>query len=281
VHVKPRGATKKPLRSEAARDKSFLAVAERLFATLETFTNFREGELSLDQVTRLNGLPKSTSFRLLQSLEKCGFLIQNNETGRYSLGERFFALANSGLPYQRLISIAKPFLHSLMLTFGESVNLGVYDEGMVAHIFAIDSPKPYRVTATIGNRANLHCTGMGKSIAAYLRSEELERALLKHGLPAKTSRTLTSTESLLADLATVRQTGVSHDNQEDVEGVECFAAPLFDKDGALTAAISISGPSVRMGPQAESMRAAVRETARRISRMLGWNTVEPVDAPKT
>jgi len=269
--VKPRGSTKRPLRGETARDKSFLAVAERLFSTLETFTNFREGELSLDQITRLNGLPKSTSFRLLQSLEKCGFLAQNRETGRYSLGERFFALANSGLPYQRLISIAKPFLHSLMLTFGESVNLGAYDEGMVAHIFAIDSPKPYRVTATIGNRANLHCTGMGKSIAAYLLPEELERALLQHGLPAKTSCTLTSTESLLADLATVRQTGVSHDNQEDVEGVECFAAPLFGKDGALIAAISISGPSIRMGGQAEAMRAAVAETARRISRMLGWN----------
>jgi DNA-binding IclR family transcriptional regulator len=278
VRVKPRGATKRPLRGETARDKSFLAVAERLFTTLETFTNFREGELSLDQITRLNGLPKSTSFRLLQSLEKCGFLAQNGETGRYSLGERFFALANSGLPYQRLISIAKPFLHSLMLTFGESVNLGVYDEGMVAHIFAIDSPKPYRVTATIGNRAHLHCTGMGKSIAAYLAPEDLERALLKHGLPARTARTLTSTEALMADLATIRQTGVSHDNQEDVEGVECFAAPLFGKDGALLAAISISGPSVRMGVQAEAMRAAVGETARRISRMLGWNPVEPVAA---
>ena len=279
--MKPRGAAKKLPRSETARNKSFLAVAERLFTTLETFTNFREGELSLDEITRLNGLPKSTSFRLLQSLEKCGFLTQNSETGRYSLGERFFALANSGLPYQRLISIAKPFLHSLMLTFGESVNLGVYEDGMVAHIFAIDSPKPYRVTATIGNRANLHCTGMGKSIAAYLPPETLEGALLNHGLPARTSRTLTSSESLMKDLATVRQTGVSHDNQEDVEGVECFAAPLFDKDGALVAAISISGPSVRMGPQAESMRVAVRETARRISRMLGWNPVETVAAAKT
>jgi IclR family transcriptional regulator, KDG regulon repressor len=272
--VKARRTAKKPLRSEAMRDKSFLAVAERLFTTLETFTNFREGELSLDQVTRLNGLPKTTSFRLLQSLEKCGYLTQNRENGRYSLGERFFALANSGLPYQRLISIAKPYLHSLMLTFGESVNLGVYDEGMVAHIFAIDSPKPYRITATIGNRANLHCTGMGKTIAAYLSPEELERALLKHGLPARTTRSLTDIESLLADLRTVREGGVSHDNQEDVEGVECFSAPLFGQEGALIAAISISGPSVRMGVQAESMRAAVRETARRISRMLGWNPAE-------
>jgi IclR family transcriptional regulator, KDG regulon repressor len=281
LRVKPRGAAKKPLRKETSRDKSFLAVADRLFTTLETFTNFPEGELSLDEITRLNGLPKSTCFRLLQSLEKCGFLVQNRETGRYSLGERFFALVNTGLPYQRLISIAKPFLHSLMLTFGESVNLGVFDEGMVAHIFAIDSPKPYRVTATIGNRANLHCTGMGKSIAAYLLPEELEQALLKHGLPARTNRTLTSTESLTEDLATVRQTGVSHDNQEDVEGVECFAAPLFGKDGTLLAAISISGPSVRMGAQAESMRAAVRETARRISRMLGWNPVESVASSKS
>lgn len=266
----PRPAKKSQIRGETARDKSFLAVAEKLFTTIETFTQSPEGDLSLDQITKQTGLPKSTAFRLLRSLEHCGYLTQNKSSGLYSLGERFFTLANSTLPHQRLISIARPYMHSLMLTFGESVNLGVYDEGMVAHIFAIDSPKPYRVTATIGNRAHLHCTGMGKAIAAHLDSAELERVLLKLGLPSRTHNTITSVEALREELARIRESGVSHDNQEDGDGVECFAAPIFGTSGAVVASMSISGPSVRMRSQASALQDAVRETARRISFVLGW-----------
>jgi DNA-binding IclR family transcriptional regulator len=215
-------------------------------------------------------LPKSTSFRLLSSLEKCGYLVQNKESGRYSLGDRFFELSNSTLPYQRLISIARPYLNSLMLTFAESVNLGIYDDGMVAHIFTIDSPKPYRVSATVGNRAYLHCTGMGKALAAYMDIPTLQTVFLKYGLPPHTQYTLTTEEAVFEELRRIRETGVSHDNQEDVEGVECFASAIFGSDGVPVASMSLSGPAVRMHPQAESMRAAVRETARRISFELGW-----------
>ena len=161
-------------------------------------------------------------------------------------------------------------MHSLMLTFAESVNLGVYDDGMVAHIFAIDSPRPYRVTATIGNRAHLHSTGMGKAIAAHLASSELERVLLRLGLPSRTPNTITSIDALREELARIRESGVSHDNQEDVEGVECFAAPILGTNGAVVASMSISGPSVRMRGQAVALQDAVRETARRISFVLGW-----------
>jgi DNA-binding IclR family transcriptional regulator len=260
----------RPGKVKGRGDKSFLAVAEKLFRTLESFTAFREGELSLEEVTSRIGLPKSTSFRLLSSLTKCGYLVQNELSGRYSLGDRFFDLANSTLPYQRLISIARPYLNSLMLTFAESVNLGVYDDGMVAHIFTIDSPKPYRVSATVGNRAYLHCTGMGKALAAYMDKATLREIFLKYGLPPRTQHTLTTEQAVFEDLEKIRNTGVSHDDQEDVEGVECFASVIFGADGKPVASMSLSGPAVRLRPQADSMRAAVHETARRISFALGW-----------
>lgn len=263
-------ATKTKVPGNERGDKSFLAVADKLFRTLETFTAYRAGNLTLDEITRRTGLPKSTSFRLVSSLEKCGYLTQDQLSGRYSLGDRFFDLANSSLPYQRIISIARPYLNSLMLTFMESVNLGVYDDGMVAHIFAIDSPKPYRVTATIGNRAYLHCTGMGKALAAYLSETELREVLVRFGLPRHTQYTLTTEASLLKELKKIRETGISHDNQEDVEGVECFASTIFGADGKPVASMSMSGPAIRMRPQADALSAAVRETARRISYALGW-----------
>ena len=252
------------------RDKSFVAVTEKLFTILETLSKVGDGRLALDEIAKDTALPKSTAHRLLNSLVGVGYVRQTAENGRYMLADRFFELANSSLPNQRLISIARPFMNSLLQSYDESVNLGVYDDGMVTHIFALESARAYRVAATVGNRGYLHCTSMGKALGAYQPPEELERAFLKWGLPRHTRNTLTSMAEVLADFENIRATGVAHDNQEDVEGVECFGSPIFSAEGRVVASMSISGPSVRVTPQADSIRKAVVEFALRISHVLGY-----------
>jgi IclR family transcriptional regulator, KDG regulon repressor len=252
------------------RDKSFVAVTEKLITILETLSRVGDGQLSLDDIAKDTALPKSTAHRLLNSLAGVGYVRQTSENGSYILADRFYELANSSLPNQRLISIARPLMNSLLQMFDESVNLGVYEEGMVTHIFALESARPYRVAATIGNRGYLHCTSMGKALGAFQSPEELERAFLKWGLPQHTRSTLTNIAEVLADFESIRATGVAHDNQEDVEGVECFGAPIFNAEGRVIASMSISGPSVRVTPQAEAIRNAVREFTLRISRVLGY-----------
>jgi IclR family acetate operon transcriptional repressor len=74
---------------------------------------------------------------------------------------------------------------------------------------------------------------------------------------------------LLKELERIRESGVSHDNQEDVEGVECFGAAIIGPKGALIGSMSISGPAVRMSTQGTAMEMAVRDTARTISFVLG------------
>lgn len=252
------------------RDKSFVAVTEKLFTILETLSRVGDGQLTLDEIARDTALPKSTAHRLLNSLAGVGYVRQTSENGRYMLADRFFELANSSLPNQRLISIARPFMNSLLQSFDESVNLGVYDEGMVTHIFAMESARPYRVAATVGNRGHLHCTSMGKALGAFQSADELDRAFLRWGLPRRTRNTLTNMADVLADFENIRATGAAHDNQEDVEGVECFGAPIFNAEGRVVASMSISGPSIRVTPQAEAIRNAVLEFTLRISRVLGY-----------
>jgi len=268
-----RGYLRKP------RDKSFVAVTEKLLTILETLSRVGDGQLALDEIAKDTALPKSTAHRLLNSLAGVGYVRQTSENGRYMLADRFFELANSSLPNQRLISIARPFMNSLLQSFDESVNLGVYEEGMVTHIFAVESARPYRVAATVGNRGHLHCTSMGKALAAFQSPDELDRAFLKWGLPQRTRNTLTNMAEVLVDLQNVRATGVAHDSQEDVEGVECFGAPIFNGEGRVVASMSISGPSIRVTPQAEAIRNAVLEFALRISRVLGY--VRPSNSLKT
>ena len=111
---------------------------------------------------------------------------------------------------------------------------------------------------------------MGKALGAHQPLEELDRAFLKWGLPRRTRNTLTNIADVLADFEKVRATGVAHDNQEDVEGVECFGAPIFNAEGRVVASMSVSGPSVRITPQADHIRNAVIEFSLRISRVLGY-----------
>jgi DNA-binding IclR family transcriptional regulator len=257
------------------RDKSVVAVAEKIIRILETFSLFRKGGLTLEEITREVRLAKSTVHRLLHSLQKLGVVEQNGEGGSYSLGARFFELSNNALPYQRLIAVSRPLMKSLMVTFGESVNLSVYEDGMATQIFVVESPKAHRVAATVGDRVPLHTSSMGKSLAAFLPPEELAKALEQHGLPRRTNNTIVTRAAFEAELERVRQTGVAHDNQEDAEGVECVSSAIFSSEGQVVGAISISGPSVRMSKQLPAVGHAIHECASRISWLLGYKAPPP------
>lgn len=267
--------TGKKIRSQNPRDKSFIVVVDRVFSVLETFSVTRRSGLTLDEITQHTRLAKTTVHRLLYSLQKCGIVEQTVDTGLYSIGPRFFELSNNALPYQRLIAVSRPFMQSLMFTFGESVNLGVYEDGKATQIYSVESAKPFRVAATVGEHVPLHTSSMAKAIAAYLPPQEVEKALLKQGLPQKTRNSIASREQFSDELDRVRREGVAHDNQEDTEGVICVGAPIFSHGHQIQGAVSISGPAVRMVKQIPALEVGVKECAARISAFLGFSQKGP------
>src|SRR5439155_16911538 len=154
---------------------------QKMFALLEALSQQPKAGVPLDELTELSGLPKTTVHRLLYSMNKLGHVEQDPVTSLYALSGKFFELGTNALPYQRLTVIAKPLMQSLLLTFGESVNLAVPMSGLAIYILVLESPKPHRVAAAVGNYSYFHCTSVGKSIAAYLSPDELEQSLIRYG----------------------------------------------------------------------------------------------------
>jgi DNA-binding IclR family transcriptional regulator len=254
---------------KSAYDKNFVAVTQKLFAVLEAMSQQRKFGVPLEEITELSGIPKTTVHRLLYSMNKLGYVEQDPVTNLYSLAGKFFELGKNALPYQRLTVIAKPLMQRLLFTFGESVNLAVPQAGGVIYILVLESPKPHRLAASVGQFSFLHCTSVGKCIAAYLPREEKEQSLARYGMPAMTASTIASQEQLEEELSRVRSEGVALDNEENSIGAVCVGGPIFASDPHPIAALSVSGPSIRMSQSLAAIREAVREATQTISFLLG------------
>jgi DNA-binding IclR family transcriptional regulator len=261
------------------RDKNFVGVTQKIFSVLEALSQQPKSGLPLDEITEITGMAKTTVHRLLYSMGKLGYIEQDPVTNLYSLSGKFFELGTNALPYQRLTVLAKPLMQSLLLTFGESVNLAVPMSGLAIYILVLESPKPHRVAAAVGNYSYFHCTSVGKSIAAFLSPEELEQSLIRYGLPAMTPSSITTRSRLEEELEKVRAEGVAVDNEENAQGIICVGGPIFASEGRPIAALSISGPSVRLSQNLPSVKTAVRETVQKVSLLLG-HTLAPSPKPE-
>jgi IclR family acetate operon transcriptional repressor len=160
-------------------------------------------------------------------------------------------------------------MQRLLLSFGESVNLAVPKLGGAIYIAVAESPKPHRVAASVGGFSFLHCTSVGKCFAAYLPAEEREKQLMRHGMPPLTPHTIVSRRGLEDELARVRGEGVAVDNEENSPGIICAGGPIFASGQQPIAAMSVSGPAVRMSQNLPAVKTAVREAVQTISLLLG------------
>ena len=250
-------------------DKNFIAVTQRVFAVLEALSQQPKSGVPLDEITLISGLPKTTVFRLLYSMNKLGFVEQDPGTGLYALSGKFFELGTNALPYQRLTILARPLMQTLLLSFGESVNLAVPKLGGAIYIAVLESPKPHRVAASIGGFSLLHSTSVGKCIAAYIPADEMEQQLSRHGMPPLTPTTIISRQGLEEELARVRAEGVAVDNEENGQGIICVGGPIFASAKQPVAAMSVSGPAIRMSQNLPAVKIAVREAVQTISILMG------------
>jgi len=131
----------------------------------------------------------------------------------------------------------------------------------------------------IGRRAPLYCTGAGKAILSGMPIEWVDEYLGHIRLEPWTIHTRATSDALRADIMEARERGYALDNEERELGVRCVAAPVFDVTGRCLGAISISGPTTRVSPQAvDEIGPLVRRAAVLCSRQLGFRVTEPASS---
>lgn len=188
-----------------------------------------------------SGLPKSTASRLLSALERHG-LLRRDTRGAFVPGPVLTRYAGrAGIA--DLVTAVQPTLERLGEKTGETVNLAVLSGGEVEQVAQVDSRYLLGATNWVGLRVPLHCSALGKVFVAY-GAAELPRGPLER----RTQHTITDRARLAAQFAEIRRTGYGVAVEELEPGLIAVAAPVRGRGGQVIAALSVSGPSIRITP---------------------------------
>lgn len=226
--------------------------------------------MSLAEICKQTGYPRSTTHRLLASMREVGLLDQDRERERYRLGIKLFAYGNIVLANMDLHREARPFAETLGRMTGLSVHLAVFG-GERAVVIHRAEPAPGGLTPlNLLENAPVHCTSIGKAILAF-QPESVVTRVIEAGLARYTDSTITDGDLLRRELETVRQQGYAVDNGEHQPGLRCIGAPIRDQFGRVFASISATGSAIQSPVDRQaSVSAMVIHHANQISSHLGF-----------
>ncbi|HOG46281.1 MAG TPA: IclR family transcriptional regulator [Anaerolineae bacterium] len=255
----------------AERDHSAVQSVERTLHILDTLAAARSG-LSLTELCGRTGLHTSTVYRLLATLLAHGYVRQDGERKAYRLGLHLLHIGEAARAQCDLRDEAMGCLEALARRSSELANLAIPSGNRAIYIAQAQAQRGHAIGmfTQLGAWVPLHCTAVGKAIIAHRPEAEVEH-LIQEGLPAHTANTITNPLRLRGELAEVRRRGYAIDDEERELGVRCIAGPVWDADGRLVAAISISGPSGRVTPERfAELGSLVSQAAQQLSERIGY-----------
>lgn len=232
-----------------------------------------EEPLTVDQISARAGLPKTTAFRVLATLESRGFVIRDPIRQTYGFGEMALLVGARALGRSDVRSVARPYLEQLMDETGETVHLSILNSNSALCIDKIDSRRSVSMLSYVGFRDPLYCSGVGKTLLAYQPEAAREAIMANLKLTRRTEYTIVDVAALRDHLEIIRQQGYALDLGEIEVGLTCVAAPILGDDNEIIAAISISGPDARFDEEARrTLVPNVISKAQRISQALGFSS---------
>ena len=269
--------SKKPLAFSAARastaplvppTREFVQGLERGFAVVHAF-GADARNLSITEVAQRTGLSRAVARRYLLTLHELGYVVQNG--AEFSLTPRILDLGFTYLSTIDVANIAQPVMEEIANTLHESCSAAVLDGTEVVYVARVQAKRIMSINLVVGSRLPAHATSMGKVLLAYLPPQNLEAYLANAPFEALTKRTVTSAADLRKHLALVRQRGWAFADQESEMGIRTVAAPLFNHNNQVDAALNVSGHAARVSMEELKRRylPVLLDGARRISRALG------------
>lgn len=243
-------------------------VIERMFMLIDVLAS-REEAISLKEISEKTGLHPSTTHRLLNDLAT-GRFVDRSQPGCYRLGMRLLELGNLVKNRLNVRDAALLPMRELHKLIQQPVNLSMRQGDEIVYIERAYSERSgMQVVRSIGGRAPLHLTSVGKLFLAADDPQRVRAYATRTGLSGHTKNSLTQLSALERELSKVRQYGNAHDNEELELGVRCMAAGIYNDQGTLVAGLSISSPAGRLD---EEWLPKLQATAREISTTLGFKS---------
>ena len=264
-------ALKKPPASSGQKAiKSLGKAIDVIFA----FTRERPS-LTVDEISRELGFPRSTTYRLIATLRDKGVVRQKEGTDSYMLGARLLQLGDVIRLSLDLRHTALPFMQLLVRMSRETVVLVVPTDRQATYLEMLESPEPMRVIPSDGMSFPLHCGSTRRILLAHM-NPEFQEEYLRGRLRLYSAGTLIDKDELRSDLAQIRKRGYATSNQEIYSGARSMAAPIRDTTDRVFASVGIVGPAQRLTDERmEKLLPTLLECAEGISVALGARNKSP------
>ncbi|MFP2769176.1 IclR family transcriptional regulator [Oceanisphaera sp. KMM 10153] len=260
-HKKPK-TTKSSSATQVQSLSRALLLLERLAAS--------DMGMSLTEVAGSLGLAPSTAHRLLNSLRSHDFVDVDETQGLWSIGVHAFSIGNAYLKKRDVIAQSRPFMKRLVAETGETSNLAILEQDRVVYVGQVESPQTMRMVVSLGSSSPLHASGVGKALLSVIPRSEAMALIGQTEMTAFTEHTITGYEQFEQELGKIHRQGYSLDDEEQFEGLRCIAANIYNEYGEAVAAISISGPAVRVKRERlAQLSILVMDAAREVTHAIG------------
>jgi len=241
--------------------------------SLKILTCFSSGSpvLGVTEIARQLRLTKSTTSRILSTLEQTRFVAKIADGQKYRLGSKIAELAGVFLSGHAWRTVAIPHMRALRDATGETVTLFAMDGDHRICLEGCESAQELRPSFSVGGRYPLHAGSAGKLLLAYVSPEDRKRVLARAGLAGYTSQTITRVDDLERALAEIRRKGYAVSHQERAAFLSSVSAPIRDFRGDVMAAVCVYGPSVRFtGRKVAAFTRLARAAGMTISQEIGF-----------
>ena len=262
-----------PLKTEPnrnpRRDSTRLSSVTTAIHLLKTFS-VEDEDLGISELAKRLGVAKSTVHRLASALLDEGLLQQNPETGRYCLGIGLFTLGSLVRSRLDVTSESRQILNDLREKTGENVRLAVLERQSAVLLHDLEGPQTLRLRSATGQLRPAFCTAEGLCLLSGLREPDLKKFL---SAPRTQRRpgTPVDEEELRNQIRRVKRLGYAIEDEICDEGTRCIAAPIYNGDGRIVAAIGVAGPRARIRKsQFPKLAQTIMASAEQVSERLGY-----------
>jgi DNA-binding IclR family transcriptional regulator len=245
---------------------------QRAVDVLELLAGAHNG-ISLADLSRQTGFPKSSLFRILLTLEKASIVQLDRTRNIFTLGMKLIDWGNRALEKIDLKSVTHPHLVRMAHETRESYYVAILDEYEVIIVDRADTPEIWRMVARLGQRSPVHATASGQVLMAEASDEALQAAIQRTGLKRFTPQTITSMNRLKLRLKEIRKDGYVINDAEYKPDLCVIAVPLRDHHGKIAAALMTALQSERSRRNKQLVMSIVELLKREadvISREIGY-----------
>jgi IclR family KDG regulon transcriptional repressor len=245
-----------------------LGTTGRVLTILETLS--KEKELNLERISERTEIPKVTALRLLTTLCKSKYIVKN-QNDSYSLTLRMFSVGSRALDWTEIIELSRPIVEKLQEELEETIHMGILEDSKAVYIMKEESSHTVRMYSRVGKNIPLYCSGIGKCLLSYQGEEYIDEYIKKTDLKRRATKTITDKDLLKKELSQIKERGYGFDDEENEGGIFCISTPIFNHEGLIEAALSVSWPIYRIEKdEIPTFIKKIKSAADEISILLGY-----------